>query len=250
VPDAATAQPDGTAEAGVNPVCTAKSPVQATDLAGKWAWKTVASRFEPATGFVSAFYTRTISILLAEQTQTGADVTASVAYCDQYNEDPDALVHVIIPDAYKRILKPLTAHGVYDGDLLRISPIVEVVGAHLTDPATEALPTDPTDPRLFDEDGDGKPGVTIKVQGLGDAYVTQRTISQPLLVAVSQDRLEGHFDYTSEQVIVDSLPTTIKALAGQKAIVDPNACASTFTAVRVAAASTCADIAGDAGSPF
>jgi hypothetical protein len=38
-----------------------------------------------------------------------------------------------------------------------------VLGAELADPLTEALPTDKDDERVVDVDGDGKPGVSIKI---------------------------------------------------------------------------------------
>ena len=40
-------------------------------------------------------------------------------------------------------------------------PSVVVVGADLADPANDPLPTEPTDPAVADEDGDGNPGVTM-----------------------------------------------------------------------------------------
>jgi hypothetical protein len=241
------------AAADADTVCTAKAPVAATSLTGKWAWKIVASRFQPATGFVLAFHTRTISILLVDQTQTGTDLTASATYCNQYAEDPEAQAHVIIPDAYVRILKPFTAQGTYDGQRLHFSPIVEVVGAKLANPSTDALPTDATDARVTDDDADGHPGVTIMLQGAvgGALYTAQRNVGQPLAVAVSSTRLEGYYAFTSEQSILGSDTTGLDTLAKQQtAIVDPDTCASTFTAVSVAATATCADIASDAGSPF
>ena len=41
------------------------------------------------------------------------------------------------------------------------------VGIRLDDPANDVLPTDPTDPRISDDDGDGNPGVTVTVRGEG-----------------------------------------------------------------------------------
>ena len=37
------------------------------------------------------------------------------------------------------------------------------IGVDLEDPANEPLPTDPNDPRIADDDGDGKPGVTATI---------------------------------------------------------------------------------------
>src|SRR5512145_1517163 len=43
--------------------CTNDAPAStAPDLTGRWAIRTVASRYVPATGLTAAFYTRTISV--------------------------------------------------------------------------------------------------------------------------------------------------------------------------------------------
>lgn len=41
---------------------------------------------------------------------------------------------------------------------------------------TEAMPNDAEDPRIVDGDGDGRPGVTLKVGGVCDLYVVQRAV--------------------------------------------------------------------------
>jgi hypothetical protein len=233
--------------------CTSKSPADPSpDLNGHWAWRTVASRYVPATGLTSAFYTRTISLLLAEQTQTAGDFNVSAQYCDQDAEDPEALAHVVIPDTFKRSLKPFVRTGSYVAStppaVLSLPTFTEVVGATLTDPDDDSLPTDPDDPRLVDEDQDGNPGVTIKLSGIvsGDLYVVQRLKSALTGIGVSADRVEGHYGFSSEQVILSSNPASLKALAEQTAIVDPALCASTFTMVRVPAEATCTSVTANA----
>lgn len=52
--------------------CTDLAPVEpAPELTGRWALRTVASCYAPETGLMSAFYTRTVSVLLADVAQTG-----------------------------------------------------------------------------------------------------------------------------------------------------------------------------------
>ncbi len=250
-PDAGTGGGSGTSnDAGDSGICNNLTLVTpAPDLNGTWALQTVASRYVPATGLTSAFYTRTISVLLADVTETGSQISLSAQYCNQYAEDPDALAHVVIPDAYVSSLAPFVRTGTYAVDdsgttVLTFPNFVEVEGAHLTDLAQDALPTSASDSRVFDQDQDGNPGVTIKLTGpvSGDLYVVQRQISELTGVATTVDRVSGHYGFTSEQVILDSNPTSLKALAAQTAIVDPDACDSTFTLVRVAAAAACADV--------
>ena len=47
----------------------------------------------------------------------------------------------------------------------------------LAHPLTDAIPTDPNDPRVWDEDGDGNFGVTVQVQNPdGDRYMARRSL--------------------------------------------------------------------------
>jgi hypothetical protein len=247
-------------DSGSTSLCSAKAPADPSpDLTGRWAWKTVGARQMPKTALTAAFGTRTVSILLADQTQTGTAIGVNAQYCDQYNEE-DALAptHVVIPDAYKRTLAAFTRGGTFSVQtggavVLNLPSFAEVQGAHVADPANGVLPTVATDPQVFDQDADGNPGVTIKIGGLvsGDLYVVQRQQSDLTGVATSADRVEGHYGFTSEQVILAADPDFLKAAASsQVAITDPVACASTFTMVRVAATTTCADIVANAATMF
>jgi len=80
------------------------------------------------------------------------------------------------------------------------------IGIKLEDPANEALPTDPLDPRIFDVDGDGNPGVTSKVKVSddleGEIYIARREIFAYDLIQESSDRLVGHITDRSEQLVV------------------------------------------------
>ena len=227
--------------------------VPSPNLTGRFALQTIASRFVPKTGLTSEFYTTTTSILLADLTQTGTQVSMSAAYCSQVAADPAAPAHVNIPDAYQRSLAPFVRTGTYSGNgtgtgILAFPSFVELEGVTLADPAHDALPTDPADPRVTDQDKDGNPGVTIKLSGLvsGDMYVVQRQTSALTGIAVSEDRVQGDYGFTSEQIVLASNPEAIKTLAAQTAIADPNTCASSFVLVRVTAASACADVLADA----
>ncbi len=88
-------------------------------------------------------------------------------------------VKQVIPDALPQsaaaIVSPFRIWA--DGDSLVFakdeSPIV--LGAALKD-ASDPLPTTVSDARVVDQDGDGHPGVTVKVSGLvtGEIYLVQR----------------------------------------------------------------------------
>lgn len=83
-----------------------------------------------------------------------------------------------IADAVPRSIEPQisTMEFVTEGGVISwIRPESAVsVGFRAAGP-TDALPTEPTDPRVFDQDGDGNPGVTASISGIasGDVYVVQ-----------------------------------------------------------------------------
>ena len=60
-------------------------------------------------------------------------------------------------------------------------------------PTDDMLPTDDEDPRVYDADGDGNPGVTLSVSGAlnGDLYVVQRSTVRLEGTVESMDRIAG-----------------------------------------------------------
>jgi hypothetical protein len=80
------------------------------------------------------------------------------------------------------------------------------IGIHLEDPAVDVLPTDPNDPRIADDDNDGKPGVTatIEVGGepTGEIYIARREIFSYEVDEQDDGSLEGHVADRSEQLII------------------------------------------------
>jgi hypothetical protein len=80
------------------------------------------------------------------------------------------------------------------------------IGVDLEDPANDPLPTDPNDPRLTDDDGDGNPGVTASVtvspELTGEIYLARREIFAYEVERQDDDSLTGHVIDESEQLII------------------------------------------------
>jgi hypothetical protein len=80
------------------------------------------------------------------------------------------------------------------------------VGIRLDDPATEPLPVDPADPRIVDDDGDGKPGITVTVRVsddlAGEVYLARREIFAYEASLVEPDLLSGTVTDRSEQLVI------------------------------------------------
>jgi hypothetical protein len=66
----------------------------------------------------------------------------------------------------------------------------------LDDPMNETLPESAEDPRVIDQDGDGEPGMTVRVEGIisGDIYVAQRNWKVFCGDLVSGDETTGSED--------------------------------------------------------
>jgi len=89
-------------------------------------------------------------------------------------EIPDAVAESIPEREYFGILGGYEAGSVY---LTQES--VETWGLRLEDPFHDQMPSSADDPRVWDMDGDGKPGVTLPVgPGLCEVYVIQRGFSR------------------------------------------------------------------------
>jgi hypothetical protein len=240
---------------GIPGLCVSGTPSpDVTDVSGHWAFQTVGSQVVQAPGFAQPFHTRVISLLLVDLTQTGKDVTMKASYCAQ-SVDTDSVVKTVLPDAFVKSLAAYTRSGTYEvtGGVghFKSPDFPEVLGAKLSDDMNDALPTDPTDNRVFDQDNDGHPGLTVKLTGLidGEAYVVQRLISSYDGAAVTKDHLQGKLGFSSEQVILDSQPAAIKN-AQPTGSPDPVACDSHFDASRLPASADCQYVVNNAGTLF
>lgn len=80
------------------------------------------------------------------------------------------------------------------------------IGVRLEDPANDPLPTDPDDPRIADDDNDGKPGITVNItvaEGLeGELYIARREIFAYEVDEQADGTLTGEVTDNSEQLII------------------------------------------------
>jgi hypothetical protein len=101
------------------------------------------------------------------------------------------VVKVKVKDGRARLSRPETPTG---------------IGVRLENPAKDPLPTDPNDPRIADDDGDGKPGVTARVvvspELQGDIYLARREIFAYDVTEQRDGSLTGAVDDHSEQLVV------------------------------------------------
>jgi hypothetical protein len=134
------------------------------------------------------------------ETTCGMESTEIFATVTVY---PDALV-----DAMPAGGRSATLSEAVTGATFTMEPQVTLLGARLDDPYTDDMPEDGADPEAWDQDEDGQPGVTVRVEqsllGEGEVFVAQRTFTSYDGVLVSSDRIEGYVDSDNEQVIFDA----------------------------------------------
>ena len=120
----------------------------------------------------------------------------------------------------------------------------QVLGARLEDPENEALPMDAADPRVFDQDNDGYPGMTVRVgiMGLinGEVYVVQRNRNRLIGAVVSLGFIRGTIEWETEQVILGASSPFLAS--GGQGSPDPDPERNFFLARRIDPLLDCADI--------
>jgi hypothetical protein len=163
-------------------------------------------------------------------------------------------VTTTIPDAIPRSVPPRDTPLILtrDGAAVRWQRplVITLVGVHLDDPDAEPLPTEADDPRVWDQDEDGHPGVTVSVSGFasGDIYVVQRQRASYAGTLDDDGRLSGLVADTSEQSVIGST----NALLDQNipTTPHPDANRSRIRLVRVAEPYDCDRVVAEADTLF
>jgi hypothetical protein len=216
------------------------------DLSGVWAGLKVLS--DSATFPLVGGLARTTTLVQRlTVTQTGNALEISSTYCTANFDNGPALTTTIDP-AFVRSLDAVTARASLDasGTPARFAQAwsVEVHGVRLDSPETDPLPTSASDPRVFDQDGDGKPGITVHACALGaitgDVYVVERLRTRLEGEVVTPDWIEGRVEGTVEQVILGA--TSAVFLGSILSHPDPISANSYFILQRIDPAWACEEI--------
>ncbi|MBF0442184.1 MAG: hypothetical protein HQK54_09780 [Oligoflexales bacterium] len=118
------------------------------------------------------------------------------------SEVPDSFTQAIVPRS-----TPVEIRN--DGGVFSIwrPETPTPIGIKLENP-DEPLPKNPKDPRISDDDHDGKPGVTVKIKMYGvlntELYLARREIFAYGLSLTDRGNLEGYVSDHSEQLVVGS----------------------------------------------
>lgn len=139
--------------------------------------------------------------------------------CDLSIESSSKLIKTTFPPAFSRAIPPLKvdARLAHDSAGIRFQQAARVVvlGARLKNQERDPLPERASDPRVFDHDLDGFPGITVSVSGFvkGDIYLVQRSTSQLLGRRVGQG-FSGRLIFANEQKVLGASNPLLKRNPG------------------------------------
>jgi len=223
-------------------------PAQCADAAFSGAWAGLKVLSDSATFPLVGELARTTTLVQRLTiVQAGTSLTVSGTYCAADFDNGPALTTTIDP-AFVRSLGPVTVEASLD---LSSTPTrfaqpwsTELHGVRLDNPETDPLPTSASDPRVFDQDHDGKPGITVHACALGvitgDVYIIERLRTRLEGQVISPDRIEGRIEGTVEQVVLGT--TNALFLGDILSRPDPVSAHSFFILQRIDPAWRCQEI--------
>lgn len=198
---------------------------------------------------------RTTSLLLHRVRASPAGLSVETRYCS-VQQEPLGRVRTSIGPAFVAAMPPwvspleVGAEGEKPRSV-QLEEHVMVLGAELDDPASDPLPTSDDDTRVTDPDGDGKPGVTVSVDGFvsGQVYLVQR-LSRGLLGTVDEDgRIAGTVIGSGDQVVIGASSGILKTFTPRFEY-NPDPKRNTFVWVPVADDYTCERVIADRETLF
>lgn len=213
------------------------------DLSGQWVLvqKNVTVTDVPVVGEIRS---TTRSVVLYDLRHEGEHLRGKGKLCEIDIDSGSTMVSTVLPAAFRRALEPptLNARLKREGAQLRLMQprTWSVVGARLDDVVKDTLPTSASDPRVFDHDRDGHPGVTVRVEGIvtGDIYVVQRSWSELEGLMRGEEGFKGYVRFGQEQVVLGATKRMLRNPLAAR----PDLNRSVFQLKRVEEGATCASV--------
>lgn len=194
----------------------------------------------------------TYSLVSIVRSGEGLAITERACHIDIVSSSP---VLQTVPDALTQSIEVQTAPFRIWQEANTVSfakdPVAVALGAKLIDAEKEALPTNVDDARVWDQDADGHPGVTVKVSGKlvsGEIYLVQRLKNTWNGTLDASGILSGLYQDQGEQSILDASSAILK---GKVAItVDPDASKSNVLFARLGEGYDCEKLAAETSVLF
>lgn len=224
---------------------------EVVDLEGSWVKLIVTSSFTE-TLMGGEEESLTVSVQRVDVDQDGQDVTLNTEACSVEILEESDLASTTIPESFVKSLEPEQRPAQIADGRFQVPENVQVRGVEFEDgqdPKTEPLPDDADDPRVFDQNGDGNPGMTVEVDAgivSGEIYVAQRVIDSMEADQVDDDEIVGIVDWQQDQEILGASDDTL-LMAEPQTRPNPDEEASYFHMIRLdgAEADDCATLADE-----
>lgn len=225
---------------------TARADDGAPDLSGRWAQKMVLTGVSdaPVIGRVTS---ETRSLLLVDvEHDSDTQLSLQTRVCDIQMSNDTSVVETTAPDAFVDAVPNERRSGRLEVDEagateLVIPKHVALFGAQLRSPSSERLPRKKSHPAVTDPDGDGHPGVTIRIDGLvsGSIYLVQRSWDA-WRGTVEDDRVEGTVRWDVEQSVLGASNMFLKSQPSTRP--HPDRTRSWFELVSVESNTDCSEV--------
>ncbi len=206
----------GTRATGAATGSTGSADVPGAELAGRWAHYDIVAYQD------SMMKTQIISYGFTDFAVEDGQLIESEEFCfaDQASDLP---IETSISDEATQAIRPVSTPVEVSGEpgawRVQRPATPTPVGIRLDDPANEALPSDPDDPRIVDDDGDGNPGITVTVSAngneIGKLFLARREIFAYDLLQDGPDSMTGAITDSSEQLVIGATNEALLSTTAQ-----------------------------------
>ncbi len=185
------------------------------ELAGYYAEKSVVASLSSVPGIGQFQNTGTYYGLTEIRFEDGALVATSIS-CRSVLESTSP-IKTSMDDAVVQSLPPFIGELAVEstGGALKLTreEVVMPLGVRLDDPWNDPLPTDKDDPRIWDQDEDGHPGISVDLKGMGlsgKVFAIRKERGYWSVVLQDDGRLVGQIFDSSEQEIIGATNPVLK----------------------------------------
>jgi len=216
-----------------------------TDITGTWAILETETALVTNVPGIGTMNQASLNYFLATVTEDGGALSMEAALCDWETSDDANLTTTNMSQALLNSLAPVSRSVAIEAGAeearFKGAEGISLRGVTMTDPDADAFPADGTDARIYDQEVDAHPGITLFISGLfqGELYVAHRNRTAFDGCFKTDDRVEGASLWTTEQLIIGSNPDDLLTLQ-PTAQTHPDATLSKFTMVRAPGVIDCA----------
>lgn len=225
----------------------APPPPPPPDLSGTWAQLLDLTEATDLALIGRVTTTTTFAEIITIEQGTDHKLRIREKICASSMKSSSKELQTILPKGFFRSLPGARRLGelVYKKDRweYRVHRAPSILGAKLKRPAKDALPVDARDPRVIDQDRDGKPGVTVRIRGTvtGEVQIVQRAFTRLRGLPQGKDRVEGIVRWSREQKVLGATNPLLRS--PPQARPHPDMSRSRFRMRRVAKGTDCAKLA-------